>query len=164
MTEKVLVKDGDIICKENNFEMKVIKPDISKTDFSNSDNENSIIMLTTYGKNKMLFTGDAGVRALSRVDLPKDITVFKVGHHGARGVVDKKLMTTLNPKASLISVGFNKYGHPSPVTVKILEKSKVLRTDKTNAIRVIFKPDNTYELYGFNPKTHKFYKRLSGSS
>lgn len=164
MTEKVLVKDGDIICKENNFEMKVIKPDISKTDFSNSDNENSIIMLTTYGKNKMLFTGDAGVRALSRVDLPKDITVFKVGHHGARGVVDKKLMTTLNPKASLISVGFNKYGHPSPVTVKILEKSKVFRTDKANAIRVIFKPDNTYELDGFNPKTHKFYKRLSGSS
>lgn len=157
---KIVPYDGEIICKEDKFLLKVIKPNLKGTEAESSDNENSIMTIAEYNKNKMLFTGDAGVKALSRANIPSNITIFKVGHHGAGGVINKELMEYLNPKASLVSVGYNKYGHPSPVTIKLLEKSKVLRTDKVNSIRVKFSPDNKYTVESFNPKTHKFYTRF----
>ena len=162
-TVKVLATNGDVISKEPDFELKIIRPNLVGTKFQDSDNENSILILASYGKNKMLFTGDAGVKALHKADLPQNITVFKTGHHGAKGVIDKELMKTLNPKASIVSVGFNKYGHPSPITIRILETSKVFRTDKMNALKICFKRNNYYEIDGYNPKTHKFYKRFSGN-
>lgn len=159
--EKIVPRDGDVICAEGDFKLSVIKPNLVGTDAESSDNENSVITLAQYNKNTMLFTGDAGVKALSKSTFPRDITILKVGHHGAKGVVDKELMEYLNPRASLVSVGYNKYGHPSPVTIKLLEKSRVLRTDKYNSIRVKFCPDNKYVVECFNPKTHKFYTRFS---
>lgn len=161
-TVRILAKDSELICREEDFQIKIIKPDLRGTDAETSDNENSVMALAEYKKNRMLFTGDAGVRALKRVNLPDEVTVLKVGHHGARGVIDKELMSRLNPKASLISVGYNKYGHPSPVTMKILERSRVVRTDKMNAIKVIFYPDNKYLVGTYNPKSHNFSKRFGG--
>lgn len=157
---KVVPIDGERICKEDDFELRVIKPDLRGTDAMNSDNENSVMTLAEYKKNKMLFTGDAGVRALKRSKLPSDITILKVGHHGARGVIDKEMMEYLKPRVSLVSVGYNRYGHPSPVTIKLLEKSRVVRTDKMNSIKIKFTPDNRYEVATFNTKTHKFTTRF----
>lgn len=166
-TTKILAKDGDVICDENvggkQFKLSFIRPNLIGTNLKDSDNENSVITLAQYEKNKMLFMGDAGVKTLRYLNsIPKDITVFKVGHHGAKGVVDKEMLSVLNPKVSLVSVGINKYGHPSPVTMKMLDKTKVARTDKYNSIRVIFTPKNGYEVDGFSPKSHKFYKRIEG--
>ena len=157
---KIVPKDGEVICREKDFILRVIKPNLVGTDAQKSDNENSVITLAQYKKNTMLFTGDAGVRALSRAKLPNDITILKAGHHGARGVINKELMDYLNPRASIVSVGYNKYGHPSPVTIKLLEQSKVLRTDKINSIRIKFTSDNRYEVESYNPRTHKFYTRF----
>lgn len=164
---KVLPNNNDIICEEimkgKRFELKIIKANLEGTKLEDSDNENSLMTLATYGNNTMFFTGDAGVNALSRINnLPQDVTLFKVGHHGARGVIDKELFEKLNPKASLISVGINKYGHPSPITIKHLEKSKVLRTDKVNAIQVKFFNNDKYEISNFNSKTKKFQTRYKG--
>jgi len=57
------------------------------------DNESSIITLVKYGEFSMLFTGDAGIEIFNKLkqNLPKNLTVLKVGHHGASGVVNKSI-------------------------------------------------------------------------
>ena len=121
------------------------------------DNESSIVTLLTYGKFLMLFTGDAGVETLNKVkqNLPKNITVLKVGHHGASGVINKSLAEYLNPKYSLISTGENKFGHPSIYTMETLHNSTILRTDINNSIK--FTADkNGFKILTYNQKRKKY--------
>ena len=75
------------------------------------DNENSIVTLLKYGEFSMLFTGDASVETLYNLKekFPNNITILKVGHHGAPGVINKNITEYLNPKYSIISTGENKF-------------------------------------------------------
>ena len=121
------------------------------------DNESSIITLVEYGKFKMLFTGDAGIETFNKLKskLPQNITVLKVGHHGAAGVVNKEMAEYLNPEYSIISTGENKFGHPSVYTLETLRNSKILRTDINNSIKIIVNPEN-YKITTYNPKKKKY--------
>ena len=115
------------------------------------DNESSIITLLKYGKFSMLFMGDAGIESFNKLKqyFPKDITVLKVGHHGAAGVINKSMADYLNPEYSIISTGENKFGHPSIYTIETLRNSQILRTDLNNSIRIIVKPDK-YKVLTYN--------------
>jgi competence protein ComEC len=164
--EKHLAKNNDVIYLEhangNDFEIRTLRADIQSHGKDSEENENSVQTLITYGKSTMLFTGDAGVRAFNKIkpDLPKNITVLKVGHHGARNVVDKEMLAYLNPEVSLVSVGYNKYGHPNPLTIKLLSNTKIVRTDRINSIKIIVN-DKGYEVDGFDTRSHKYLKRFS---
>ena len=102
------------------------------------DNESSILTLLKYNDFSILFTGDAGITTLNNLKsyLPQNITVLKVGHHGASGVINKNLADYFNPKYSIISTGENKFGHPSIYTTETLRNSKILRTDINNSIKI----------------------------
>jgi len=162
-TGKILAKDNEIIYTEPNFSMTTYRANLPMNGHDSSENENSIITLVKSNNQTMLFTGDSGVRAFNKIkyELPRNITVLKVGHHGAKNVVNKEMISYLNPKVSLVSVGFNKYGHPHPLTIKLISRSKVVRTDKINSIKVIFKK-HEYEIDGFDSRTHRYYKKYSG--
>ena len=144
------------------FIIKTFKADIPQHGSDMEANENSVITLAENYNTKMLFTGDSGVRAFEQIKnkLPKNISILKVGHHGAKGVVDKNMLSYLNPEISVVSVGFNKYGHPNPATIKLLSKSKIVRTDKVHAIKIIANK-NGYEVDGYDSLTRKFYKKYS---
>ena len=103
------------------------------------DNESSVLTLLHYKNFSMLFTGDSGVDTFMKLKnfLPQNITVLKVGHHGANGVVNKEMLEYLNPKYALISTGINKFGHPTIYTVAILRDRTILRTDINNSIRFV---------------------------
>lgn len=161
-TKPTLICNNSYIYKEPNFSIKSYIANIPQHGHDSEANENSIILLINHEKNSMLFTGDAGVRAFNNIknNLPQNITLLKVGHHGAKGVVNKEMVQYLNPRVSLISVGYNKYGHPNPLTIKLLSNSYIARTDKINAIKIISNK-NGYEVDGYNPKTQKFYKKYS---
>ncbi len=45
------------------------------------------------------------------------VDLLKVGHHGSRGSTGDEWLDSLRPRAAVISVGQNKYGHPSPPTL-----------------------------------------------
>lgn len=135
-------QNTDLILAEN--KQKVYSEgDLSLTNFISkggvTDNDNSIITLLEYKGFTMLFTGDAGVEGIKAVigNLPKNIKVLKVPHHGAAGVMDKELAGYLNPEYSIISVGENKFGHPAVYTLELLKNSKILRTDIDNSVRLI---------------------------
>ena len=80
---------------------------------------------------------------------------MKVGHHGGLKVVDEEMVKYLNPKISLISVGENKFGHPNIYTLKLLETTKVLRTDVNNAIKFVIN-QNVFKIYSFDIRRKKF--------
>ena len=126
---------------------------------TDDDNENSIITLLEYNNFSMLFTGDAGIIGIKSVlsSVPKNITILKVPHHGAIGGLDKDLVSYLNPEYSIISVGENYFGHPSDYIIKLLDKSKILRTDLNNAIYLKINK-NKLKLYEFDLNKKQFIK------
>jgi len=108
-------------------------------------NNNSIVIKLDYGKTTFLFMGDAGFEGEDRM-LSKGYSlindVLKVGHHGSMTSTSVKLLESVMPKYAVISVGAkNKFGHPTPETLRRLENFnvKVYRTDLDGA--VIFRSD-----------------------
>ena len=82
--------------------------------------------------------GDAGITGFEKIekDLPEKIDVLKVGHHGAKNVINNKMLDRISPQYSIISTGINKFGHPNQVTLDILSPTTILRTDRNNAIEI----------------------------
>lgn len=156
------VKNVDLILAENKQNI-YNKSGLKLTNYvltnGKDDNDNSILTLVEYKDFTMLFTGDACINGIKSAlnSLPKNITVLKVPHHGANGGVDKDLIKYLNPKYSLISVGENKFGHPSIYTLRILKNSNILRTDIHNAIKIVVNSSDIRVL-SYDIKRRKFTK------
>ena len=146
-----LAQNNEIIYTENNLFLKTLRAEMK------DDNENSIITLLKYKDFETLFTGDAGVEAFYSVKkyTPRNIEVLKVGHHGARGVVDNNMLEYLNPKVSIISTGLNYFGHPNRGTLDILRNTEIFRTDKNNSIRITT-DGKTYGVMTYNRTRHKY--------
>ena len=139
-------QNNQIIYKDKDCEIKTY---IANFTDEKQENENSIITEINDDNYKSLLIGDAGFIAYEKVkdNITKPIDVFKVGHHGAKNVVTKSMMEELKPKYSIISTGQNRYGHPNKVTLSMLYPSKILRTDRNNAIMV-----KNHQAYIFNGK------------
>jgi competence protein ComEC len=105
-------------------------------------NNNSIVSLLTYGKTRILFTGDAEAEAeavlrASGQDLHAE--VLKVGHHGSRFSTDTRWLERVHPALAVISCGRdNVFGHPAPETLARLRAAGVttFRTDEDGAVTV----------------------------
>jgi competence protein ComEC len=89
-----------------------------------------------------LLTGDSQVEGL--IDAFNnssigEISVFHVPHHGSKTGITGEIMKSLNPKIAVISVGKNKYGHPTPFTLGVLRNLKIplLRTDQNGDIEFV---------------------------
>lgn len=84
---------------------------------------------------RALFAGDAESEVLDALlgkGLLKNVDILKVSHHGAKASLDEELVGALQPKIALISVGErNRYGHPAPNTLSLLEScnAEVFRSD-----------------------------------
>lgn len=103
-----------------------------------SHNENSIILYIKYDKFSALLTGDAEKDSLNLIKkyIKEPVYILKVGHHGSKKSVDDKFLKFLNPQMAVISVGKNRYLHPSVVAINTLKRNNVkyYRTDKDSAI------------------------------
>ena len=93
-------------------------------------NAGSIVARFTFGETEILFTGDLPNEEQVLPDiLPVD--VLKVAHHGSKYSTSAIFLDRLQPKESVISVGKNSYGHPSPdVLGRLGERGiRIWRTD-----------------------------------
>ena len=110
---------------------------------SNDFNDTSIVLRLVYGNHAFLFTGDAGVRIEDKIlsrGFPLRSDVLKVGHHGSRFSTGKYFLSKVKPSVAVIPVAaVNRYGHPSPGTIKKLDESgiKTYRTDIHGAVRIV---------------------------
>ncbi len=149
-----LVKNNYAIYEEPDFRIKTYIASVGGKD---SDNASSVITLVSYKDFDMLFMGDAGVETFNRLksNVPKNIEVLKVGHHGGPHVVDENMINYLGNKVSLISTGINYYGHPNKGTLDILRNTEILRTDILNSIK-ISTDGNKYKIYSYEPQIKKY--------
>jgi len=155
-------KNNEIIYKEGGgFEVKTLIPDNPKIK-REDDNENSVITLVNNNGSYALFMGDGGIKAFNSVkrNIPKEIKVFKAGHHGAKNVVNKEMLEYLKPEYTIISTGINHYGHPNIETVKMIENSgsKIYSTKDSGAVKFSFDNKGRIKIYTFfgKEKRNKF--------
>ena len=105
-------------------------------------NDSSIVIKLTYGLTSFLFTGDAGYPAEDEMiaNFRKGLksTILKAGHHGAKTSTSSSFLNYVRPRAAIISVGPNSYGHPVPKVLNRLKEigAKVYRTDKRGSITI----------------------------
>lgn len=151
-TELILAYNKQVLYNKDGLKLTNL---ISKT--TDNDNENSIVTLLEYKNFLMLFTGDSNISGLKEIlkDVPQNITVLKVPHHGAIGGLDKTIIKHLNPKYSIISVGENKFGHPSTHTLELLKQSYILRTDINNSI-LIKVANSKVKIFTYDSKKRKY--------
>ena len=86
-------------------------------------NDYSPIMVFGNDAMKVCITGDASqdveIVATNNYDLP-DVDILCLGHHGSYTATSMQFMEAVKPERVVISVGKNKYGHPSSVTYETL--------------------------------------------
>jgi len=116
----------------------VLSPDSAWAAGQTDINEESVVLLVTYGTTRLLFAGDAGMPTEAHLaGHVGHVTLLKVGHHGSRGATSDRWLDELQPAEAVISVGAkNRYGHPAPETLARLRGHgvTVLRTDQRGTI------------------------------
>jgi len=95
-------------------------------------NDTSVVSRLIYGRNSALFTGDVEIEAEqdllgSLVHLKSNI--LKVGHQGSKTSTSKTFLEVVDPEYAIISVGENKYVHPSEEILERLKNTELFRTD-----------------------------------
>jgi len=131
----IFAQSGQIIKIADNLAIKILYPlgQINGQDFSKNTNASSIMGKLFYGKNTMLFTGDAEMNAewpllASDADLKADI--LQVGHHGSKNSSSEKFLAAVAPRVAVIQVGAkNRYGHPAQELLDRLKNINIFRTD-----------------------------------
>lgn len=117
----------------------VLHPSSAWAGWGKDVNEDSLVLLVEYGAFQALLAGDAGFPAESAMaGALRPVDVLKVGHHGSRGSTGESWLDALRPRAAIISVGRNDYGHPSPPTLSRLSSHRidVHRTDLEGTISI----------------------------
>jgi len=113
------------------------------TDEKSEPNYGSVVAVLTMGELKSLLMGDVPIEVeeellWSRVKRDSDlaqklrnIDVLLVGHHGSKTSTSKEWLEFIKPRQAIISVGDNKFGHPSKEVLDRLTTAKVAihRTD-----------------------------------
>ncbi len=133
--------------------LEVLYPDgPSTTPAGRSDsNAQSVVVLVQYGVFEALLTGDAPteVEEVLLADLPAELELLKVGHHGSNTSTSPDLLSKTSPESAVISVGArNRYGHPHPDVLQRLYAAglRVLRTDERGHVRVRARRSGLYEV------------------
>lgn len=102
----------------------------------------NVILHIQYQSFDLLLTGDSQVGGLKQAveNLVGDLEVLQIPHHGSRTGINQELLELLKPDLAVISVGAkNRYGHPHPSIIKLLEDNKIpyKRTDRDWDIEVV---------------------------
>lgn len=107
-------------------------------------NNSSLVLKLLYRDLSILFTGDIEAEAEQvllerKTDVEAD--VLKVAHHGSETSTTGDFLSSVNPKAAVISVGKNNFGHPSSAVLERLSSDgvRLFITERDGA--VILKSD-----------------------
>jgi len=137
-------RTGDTVTLDS-VTLAVLHPAQSWVDTQLTPNENSVVLRVSYRGFDAVLTGDAGFPAESALTASlAPAEVLKVGHHGSPGATGDALLDRLRPTVAVISVGENRYGHPSPEVLGRLAArgTAVYRTDRGGTVTL--RTDGSY--------------------
>lgn len=136
----IVLAEGDQIRYEDAI-FKMLGP--SRSDLRSKElNDTCLVVMLEKGGLRALYTGDIGQNIEDELIKKYDISadVLKVGHHGSRFSSSPEFLKAVNPKISVIEVGKNTYGHPTPAALGRLANigTQIFRTDLNGTIKMIF--------------------------
>ncbi len=154
--EQRLIQNGSSITIPDTGDVYTLgSAKVEVVDVASETQNDSLVLMVTYGKTKFLFTGDIEYEGQKRLadkyqkanGKPYKIDLIKMPHHGSYGDDDyvhgsadlNRLITVFKPSFAIISCGKgNSYGHPSIKTLDLLEQAdaKIYRTDLNGDIIV----------------------------
>ncbi len=145
------IKAGDKI-KFSSLQFLFLWPE---KDYLKNDNLNdsSVVLKLIYGDFEALLPGDISEKVEKLLDLPAGgLEILKVAHHGSKFSTSEEFLGKIKPKLAVISVGKNRFGHPTPEVLERLNQvgARTLRTDRQGDIEIV---SNGWEWYT------KFYDR-----
>lgn len=100
----------------------------------------SLVTLLNYGQFRALLTGDSQAISLGEFIYGQDpVDALQVPHHGSKTGLNEIILSQLAPKLAVISVGKNKYGHPTSEVLGLLGNQgiRILRTDRNGEVEII---------------------------
>jgi len=141
---------GDVIKINDQCEMTIYNPEKIINDSTSqvcSGNCTSLIIRITYENHAILITGDAtGEIEQKLADSDENIAanIYRISHHGSPTSTNHDIISEVRPQVSIISVGTNFYGHPSPKVIERLTSagSRIFRTDRNGAILLDINKEN----------------------
>jgi competence protein ComEC len=103
----------------------------------------ALVLRVRYGATSLLFPGDLVAEQGKRLlgaghDLRA--SAMLVPHHGSRTGLDLELLRAVSPALAIVSAGErNRFGHPAPQTLRLLEGEGVptWRTDRQGTIELV---------------------------
>lgn len=144
----VALGEGDKI-KHLEDEFFVFAPNKDSLESSNV-NDTTLVLQLISQKLKTLFTGD------TEGNIEKDLIakygnglrsdILKVAHHGSKYSSSDNFLKIVDPGISVIEVGKNSYGHPTPETLSRLANigSQIFNTYKDNTVKITIKEGKAY--------------------
>lgn len=146
-----LVNAEDISDIENSkYLIKFYVPDAIE-----GDNQCSTVVKLEYLNKSFLFTGDTTaekeLQLVEKYGSELDCDVLKVAHHGSKYSSSNEFLQVVTPKVSIISCGYNSYGHPTSEAISniLATGSQLFRTDVNgNIVLIVGKNYNLTALFG----------------
>lgn len=127
-----------ILQKEPFIFFDVLNPseNLEDREFKDS-NDTSIVVNLLFKDVSFLFTGDITERVEKNLNVDSDI--LKVAHHGSKTSSSLEFLEKVSPKIAVISVGENRYGHPTSEVLANLKQFniEILITKELGDIKVI---------------------------
>ncbi len=110
----------------------------------------SLELLISSGSFRALLTGDSQIEELNEAQqFLSKVDIFQITHQGSKFGTDSQFLNSINPKLAVISVGKNKYGHPSAQVLKILSELNVkyLGTDQHGDIEIVADKNGNFSVH-----------------
>ena len=138
------IENGDQLFADSDCRIYVLHPESRFTCSTDQDgstcNNSSIVLKIVYGKNGLLFTGDAEIKAENSIInygslLQSDI--LKIAHHGSITSSSVAYLNEIQPLCAIISVASkNRFNHPSQITLGriALRTPRVYQTKENGAV------------------------------
>lgn len=153
----------------DDVDFEILSPgvDPDSRPFSKKRNNHSCVLQVTSGAGTVLFTGDIEKSTEDKLvadfagQLVSDILV--VPHHGSKTSSGKEFLLAVNPKLSLISVGYkNRYRLPNPKVLAAYTalNSAVMQTDKSGAVTVLMTASDGFSVESYRQRTQKYWHHL----
>ncbi len=132
------ISGGENIVFDENITLEILSPPGGET---STENNNSLVVRLCYGEFHILLTGDAEEPVLQRLAAGHGkihAEIVKVPHHGSVNGWSREFYLAARPRAAVISVGPNCFGHPSAEVLQGLAELGIsaYRTDLAGAVTV----------------------------
>lgn len=99
----------------------------------------SLILHIRYKQFDLVLTGDSQSNQLDQATQGlSNIEILQVPHHGSKTGLNEEVLKRLSPEVAVISVGKNRYGHPTSQVLSLLSRHNIniLRTDLNGPLNI----------------------------